>query len=81
MSDLTTKQCDVCGALKKEANHWWQMELSIPPVLDRTYTVRPMGESKLQDGVLDLCGEKCLDTAESRVRQGLDPRQPPAPQG
>ena len=81
MADLLTKVCDICGGLKKQSNHWWQMEISIPLCTDRIYTVRPWGQSTMQDGVLDLCGEQCLTTAEERVRQGKDPRQPPAPQG
>lgn len=76
MSDLTTKQCDVCGALKKEANHWWV--LGHNSLEFRTYIVAPLELSKniSMSWIVDVCGEQCLTTAEERVRQGKDPRQP-----
>ena len=72
MSDLTTKQCDVCGALKKEANHWWVMAYSVQ---SRMYTALPLENQPYKDSaMLDLCGIECLLKAENRVREGKPPK-------
>ena len=70
-----TIQCDSCGALKQEVNHWWKIGFIIS---QGCYFV-----ARSEDGttfsvddrytVLDLCGEECLSKVESQIRRGQTP--------
>ena len=57
--------CDGCGMVKKEANHWYTLELTGTSEAK----VRPMGPSPASPGAQNLkymCGRRCI--AESLDR-------------
>jgi hypothetical protein len=47
--------CDVCGAEKKEANHWWMAQIS-----SRQFLLWPWDTGARDKGILHLCGEACV---------------------
>ncbi len=59
MAELTQYKCDVCGAVKGEANHWYKMR-----VLDALHIYRwdfgGEGGSDLSGQRLHLCGQACV---------------------
>lgn len=51
--------CDVCGAVKKETNHWFKVYLnksSVPLAMDFAFTVEHWRE---QATGKDICGQEC----------------------
>ena len=56
MPRLVTYQCDVCGATKKESNHWWIV--NIAP--DLVFSVSPFSETLVNGSNVICCGMKCL---------------------
>jgi len=63
MAALVTRTCDVCGAVKREANHWFILEK-----MKGGYLVLPAEAGDAYVGVLDLCSEDCLQKKESELR-------------
>jgi hypothetical protein len=59
--------CDECGAVKKEANHWWQAQI------DRLVVLAPIELALIPaDGAvnLDLCSESCVQKTVSKYMRG-----------
>jgi hypothetical protein len=54
--------CDECGAVRKDANHWFVMDNSLPTIL----TVRPFTPENAKHGK-HLCGEGCVTKMFARV--------------
>lgn len=51
--------CDVCGAVKKETNHWFRVHLSknsIPHAMDYCFAVEHWRENGIGK---DICGQEC----------------------
>lgn len=63
---LSTFRCDVCGALKKESNHWWAAWRNWST---NTFYVQPF-ESALHgqlniacgENEFHLCGQSCVNS-------------------
>lgn len=48
--------CDVCGVQKKEANHWWLVNIDEA----NTLLIMPWKADRVDDCQLHLCGEACV---------------------
>ncbi len=57
MPKIESYVCDVCGAIRGEANHWWQMRIENACCL---YRWDFCGELDLPDAPLYLCGQSCV---------------------
>lgn len=82
MPIITQTVCEhpSCGKKMGESNHWWKVfvflkggaEGSYPKYFttpNRSVTKQPEGSE-----IMYFCSDTCLIKAESRIRQGLDPR-------
>ena len=58
---VNTYKCDVCGALKKEANHWFMAGTGM--IGDARFIVVPWGGSLPGGATLHLCGIGCATKA------------------
>ncbi len=74
MSDLVTKQCDECGALKRESNHWFVALLSdrgVFAIARSAAELLYLGLDGLAGKALDLCSEQCAVKALSQsIKKG-----------
>jgi len=58
--------CDVCGATKKETNHWWLLEENMGGV----FKLRTWSEQLATvNGVQHLCSEQCAVAMVSRFME------------
>lgn len=57
MSWGTHAKCDICGALKVEVNHWFEVSVDASGEL----MIGPM-TGAAGSGVEHICGQKCLHT-------------------
>lgn len=68
---LSTYRCDVCGALKKENNHWW---LAWREQSTNTFCVQPFESVLRLNGVVEnefhLCGQSCVNSKLSEFMGG-----------
>ena len=60
MSIETKYVCDVCGAVRGEANHWFEALVAVP--------VESLAITKFKGrkGLAHLCGQKCVHTLLDR---------------
>ena len=60
MSTFTATKCDHCGAVKKEDNHWFQVQFS-RAIFEATHgLVNHWKESFGNPSRKDLCGRACM---------------------
>ncbi len=64
MAEVTTYKCDVCGNLKREANHWMKAAIRHGERLQFTVipwapTIQIIAASSETVTFLDLCGMEC----------------------
>ena len=82
MAQNRTYTCDVCGATKGEANHWWLASVAQQSKASRRLTVSAWDEQTRAHvlGAIDVCGSECLHTAVTRYERGESPngRKPEA---
>ena len=57
MSIVQSYKCDVCGTIKKEANHWF-VAVAVPQGV-HIYTWNAPGAGYDQENVAHLCGMQC----------------------
>jgi hypothetical protein len=67
MARPTQIVCDVCGAVKREANHWWYILIDEPWPGALTLIESP---DKPQEVGLDLCSEQCVHATVSKYMRG-----------
>jgi len=66
--------CDVCGAVKKETNHWWNVEVISADIVEScfggktivTLAIRAYDREVARGDAKDACGEKCVTVLVSR---------------
>jgi hypothetical protein len=56
--------CDVCGAQKKETNHWWRVSLR-----DGAFVFEKAERVSDLAGATDVCGESCAVKLLQRFMQ------------
>lgn len=54
---ITVPKCDMCGALRVEANHWWLLKKVTPDMM--AISPLPQKGDNAPDQII-ACGEKCL---------------------
>jgi hypothetical protein len=59
MPRAITYNCDICGAQRKEANHWFVAVTSSARVLFTTWTSAERNDRFDSDNVKYLCGQSC----------------------
>jgi len=68
-----TYECDVCGKVRKEANHWW---IALPNPALGFYLQSWVGAEKQKmldkDGILHLCGQECVHKCLDRFMTGME---------
>lgn len=71
MASKTVVTCDVCGAQKREVNHWWDVRAGGQTEItgDVPYLfVVPIGQEcgARSDVVLNCCGQQCVTVLVQR---------------
>lgn len=67
MSQSLTYTCDVCGAVKREANHWFRVLVACRGVSVR-FTIVPWGcGTGRQKQEMHLCGLECAHKAMAKA--------------
>lgn len=85
MSDVNSKECDVCGVLKKEVNGWFFVfRLSNGCVVSGPIDLGPSmhrasDKVKNRNKLFDVCGQACLIRKQSELLGNLVTRnvEPP----
>lgn len=67
MSRPVTPICDVCGAAKREANHWWTACLSAGRLC--LWEFEPL-QSAPTIPMWDLCSEQCVNRLVGQWMRG-----------
>jgi hypothetical protein len=72
MGRLTTWKCDECGAIKKEVNGWWVLEL-----YSKELHLAPLPDGEIdlpRKGVqsLTLCGRACVQRRIAEFMGGTE---------
>lgn len=62
MAQLKTYVCDVCGAQRKEANHWFLLDTTT-----KTMVITKWDDKLAETVDCHLCGEGCLYAKVSEV--------------
>lgn len=78
MSTLNTLACDICGAIRRETNHWfraiaWEaghFEISTLEKSSAMLLTGPTDSNWPRGVVLDLCSESCAVKAMSQTMTG-----------
>lgn len=60
MAKVDSYQCDQCGRLKGEVNHWWIVTITQGSTYPGVFLVTPMGSRQAGEGALALCGFECV---------------------
>ena len=63
--------CDVCGSIKKDANHWYYAELR--PRDDESFQIWHWdwpAEDRERKGIIHLCGQACATKKMSEWMEG-----------
>lgn len=71
MAEYTAFKCDVCGATKGEANHWFyaiatRTQFHVAPFVDRSDLARRYIGTEGAEPI-DLCSEQCVAKAMSKT--------------
>lgn len=73
MAITQTITCDVCGAVKRETNHWWQAMVNVGL---RAMLVQPIfgeigwggpGMGDANSEVVHLCGQDCVNRKVAEI--------------
>lgn len=71
MAQIKTWRCDVCGAEKRSANHWYMVDTTT-----KTMVIAKWDSETAPDMEFHLCGEGCLS---AKVAEVIGEQWRPAP--
>jgi len=76
VSEVKTFRCDVCGKLKKEANHWFRALVYVGPRFEIVSWGAPSICPQILNGWIELnpvqqhlCGMECAQKAMAKAMQ------------
>lgn len=69
---LSIVKCNVCGAIKQEANHWFYAETQpdSPDEVNAFITIHPWDYPAEEPGKIHLCGRACVIAKVSEFMGG-----------
>jgi hypothetical protein len=76
MSRFEGVKCDECGAVKKDANHWWQVELRSSDAVRRgsgdglVILLMPWVPDAHMQNSRDLCSQDCVQRTVAKYLHG-----------
>jgi hypothetical protein len=65
MADINTQSCDVCGAVRKETNHWFRVEIGNDEYINGIF-IYSWDTTNVLTGHQHTCSDKCTQTLIQR---------------